>query len=63
MRKQRKKLALSKETLRRLEEKVALGVVVGGLSATTDCTNTNCCSDLAGCGTTDCHQTAGTRLC
>jgi hypothetical protein len=63
MRKQRKKLALAKETLRRLEEKGALGMVAGGVSANTDCTDTNCCSGLPGCGTTGCHQTAGTRLC
>jgi hypothetical protein len=62
MKKQAKKLALAKETLRSLEQG-GLSKVAGEASA--QCTDTNCCSGLAGCGTTACTatQTAGTRLC
>lgn len=67
MKKQVKKLALSKETVRNLENG-ELGRVVGEASANTDCTYTNCCSGLAGCGTTACTTTSGsgtggTRYC
>jgi hypothetical protein len=58
-----KKMMLAKETVRNLAGRDLEGAA-GGLSRI-DCTNTNCCSDLAGCGTTACTetQTAGTRLC
>ncbi|HEY0513470.1 MAG TPA: class I lanthipeptide [Thermoanaerobaculia bacterium] len=62
MKKQTKKLVLAKETLTSLE-KNGLGRVAGGVSANTDCTDTNCCSGLAGCGSTYCHETSGSRLC
>jgi hypothetical protein len=62
MKKQTKKLVLAKETLTSLE-KNGLGRVAGGVSANTDCTYTNCCSGLAGCGSTYCHETSGSRLC
>ncbi len=62
MKKQVKKLVLAKETLRSLEQ-TGLSKVAGADSV--QCTNTNCCSGLAGCGSTACGgtQTAGSRLC
>ncbi len=64
MKKQMKKLALSKETVRNLENG-ELRRVVGELSANTDCTYTNCCSGYNTCGTCACGptQTGGTRYC
>lgn len=54
-----KKLALTKETLRNLEQ-AHLDKVVGG--ATAACTTyTNCCSGYATCAT--CGGVCGTRLC
>ena len=58
MKKQMKKLALSKETVRSLE-KGELGMAVGEASA--QCTYTNCCSGLATCAT--CGGQCGSRLC
>ncbi|HET9228825.1 MAG TPA: class I lanthipeptide [Thermoanaerobaculia bacterium] len=53
-----KKLALSKETLRNLEN-AEVRKVAGG--ATVDCTYTNCCSGYATCAT--CGGQCGSRLC
>jgi len=58
MKRQVKKLVLSKETVRSLE-KVDLERVAGGASV--DCTYTNCCSGYATCAT--CKTQCGTRLC
>jgi hypothetical protein len=62
MKKQTKKLVLAKETVRNLEQG-ELGRAAG--EASTDCTYTNCCSGLPGCGTTACGptQTGGSRYC
>ena len=57
MKKQMKKLALSKETLICLES--TLGHLAGGASLA--CTNTNCCSGLATCAT--CGTQCTSRLC
>jgi hypothetical protein len=59
MKKQVKKLVLSKETLRNLE-KGELERVAGEASAA--CTDTNCCSGVATCATCN-HNTCGSRLC
>ncbi len=58
MKKQMKKLTLSKETVRHLENG-ELGRVAG--QASVDCTYTNCCSGYATCAT--CKTQCGTRLC
>lgn len=58
MKKQVKKLVLSRETVRSLE-KWELGRVNG--AASVDCTYTNCCSGYATCAT--CKTQCGSRLC
>jgi hypothetical protein len=55
-----KKLSLSRETLLALDS-FDLQQAVGGLSANTDCTYTNCCSGMDGCGTRGASCTS--RLC
>ncbi len=64
MEKKLKRLVLAKETVRNLDT-WELGKVAGGLSANGDCTYTNCCSGLPGCGTTACGsgQTGGSKYC
>lgn len=61
--KTQKKLVLAKETVRSLDH-FDLGRVEGGATALCE-TNTNCCSGLPGCGTTQCGptQTGSSRLC
>lgn len=60
---ERRKLALKRETLRRLSAR-DLGRAAGGsYGFTEDCGDTVACAESAGCDTTGCWFSTGTRYC